>query len=126
MEVLRLLTVVGGTALVSTGTCLMMTNPGQHDYESYATDALTVYLKQEVCSQAPGEFGGFLRSHCKTLVDTGKPHIQKVIANQTIRQNYLLFSIYETELFLPSPVPSYQFETIGVFRHFYTYQADEF
>ncbi|MEM8777657.1 MAG: DUF4359 domain-containing protein [Cyanobacteria bacterium P01_G01_bin.49] len=126
MEALQLMKVVGGIALVGAGTCLMMTNPGKRDYESYATEALIIYLKQEVCTQAPGGLGGFLRSHCKTLVDTGKPHIEEVIAKKTIRQNYLLFSIYETELFLPSPVPSYQFETIGVFQQFYTYQADQF
>ncbi|MEA5534767.1 DUF4359 domain-containing protein [Crocosphaera sp. XPORK-15E] len=126
MEALHLVTVFSGVALGGVGACLILTNPGQSDYESYATEALTTYLKQEVCVQASGNFGGFLSSYCKTFVDTGRPHIQKVIANKTIRQNYVLFSIYETELFLPSPVPNYQFETIGAFQQFYTYQADQF
>lgn len=126
MTPLHFITLVGGITLVGAGTCMVITNPGKPDYESYATEALTTYLKQEVCPQASGELGGFLKSHCKTLVDTGRPHIRQVIANKTIRQNYLLFSIYETELFLPAPVPSYQFETIGILRQFYTYQADKF
>lgn len=126
MNILHLIKVISGISLVGLGTSMVLTNPGQTDYESYAAHTLTVYLKQEVCSQASGGLGGFLASHCKTLVDTGKPHLKQVIAKKTIRQNYLLFSVYETELFLPSPVPNYEFGTIGVFQQFYTYQADKF
>ncbi|MGK7957586.1 MAG: DUF4359 domain-containing protein [Crocosphaera sp.] len=126
MNILYLIKVISAVGLVGLGTGMVLTNPGQTDYETYATDTLTLYLKQEVCSQPSGGFASFLASHCKTLVDTGKPHIKRVIANKTIRQNYLLFSVYETELFLPSPVPNYEFGTIGVFQQFYTYQADKF
>ncbi len=126
MNILHLVKVVGGVSLIGLGTSMVLTNPGQRDYETYATDTLTTYLKQEVCPQKSGGLGGFLASNCKTLVDTGKPHIKTVIAKKTLRQNYLLFSIYETELLLPSPVPNYEFGTIGVFQQFYTYQADEF
>ncbi len=126
MEALQLVSTVGGMALAGIGGLMVITNPGQNDYEHYATDALTEYLKQEVCPQAPEQLGGFLRSYCKTLIDTGRPHIEQVIANKTIRQNYLLFSVYETELSLPSPVPSYEFGTIGAFQQFYTYEAQEF
>ena len=126
MQPLQIAKVIAGVGVIALGTAMVLTNPGQHRYESYATDTLTVYLKQEACSQISGSLGSFLASHCKTLVDTGKPHIQKVISNKTIRQNYLLFSIYETELLLPSPVPNYEFETIGAFQQFYTYPADQF
>ncbi len=126
MNIVHLVKVIGGISVIGLSTSMVLTNPGQRDYESYATDTLTSYLKQEVCSKASGGLASFLASHCKTLVDTGKPHIKRAIANQTIRQNYLLFSVYETEFLLPSPVPNYQFETIGVFQHFYTYQADKF
>ena len=126
MNILHIIKVIGGVSLIGLGTSMVLTNPGQRDYESYATDTLSSYLKQEVCSQTSGGLGGFLASNCKTLVDTGKPHMKRVIANKTIRQNYLLFSVYETEVFLPSPVPNYEFGTIGVFQQFYTYQADKF
>ncbi|ACK67037.1 conserved hypothetical protein [Rippkaea orientalis PCC 8801] len=126
MEAIHILSALGGVTLATIGGLMIITNPGQNDYENYATEALTFYLKDEVCPQAPSELGGFLISYCKTLVDTGRPQIQKVISNKTIRQNYLLFSIYETELSLPSPVPSYQFGTIGALRQFYTYEAQEY
>ncbi|MGK7931279.1 MAG: DUF4359 domain-containing protein [Microcystaceae cyanobacterium] len=121
----KCITMVGGLLLGTFGGMMVATNPGQNDYETYASDALSTYLKQEVCTQVARELGGFLTSYCKTMVDTGQPQIQQIIGNRTIRANYLLFSIYETEISLPSPVPSYQFGTIGVLDNFYTYQAEE-
>lgn len=125
MEVLQLVNTVGGIALAGISVLMVISNPGQNDYEHYATDAITEYLKQEVCPKAP-QLGGFLQSYCKTLIDTGRPQIEKVIAKETIRRNYLLFSIYETELLLPFSVPSYEFSTIGAFQKFYTYEVQEF
>jgi Domain of unknown function (DUF4359) len=126
MEVLQLVNTVGGIALAGISVLMVISNPGQNDYEHYATDAITEYLKEEVCPKAPQQLGGFLQSYCKTLIDTGRPQIEKVIAKETIRRNYLLFSIYETELLLPFSVPSYEFSTIGAFQKFYTYEVQEF
>ena len=116
-----------GLVLISVGGMMVVTNPGQVAYEKYATDQMTTYLKEDVCMQieGKGDFIGVVRSQCKNLVDTGQPQLQKVITQTTKRQNFLLFSIYQTELSLPSPVPSYQFETIGVLQNFYTYQVME-
>lgn len=116
---------VGGVMLVSCGGLLVFTNPNNHAYEKYATEQLTVYLKENVCTKVSQSLGGFLQSHCKTLVDTGRPQIQELIAQQTTRQNYLLFSIYQTKLSLPSPIPTYHFATIGAFQNFYIYEAEE-
>ncbi|WP_267382792.1 DUF4359 domain-containing protein [Cyanobacterium sp. uoEpiScrs1] len=126
MEALQLANAVGGVALAGLGVLMIVTNPGQNDYEHYATDTLTEYLKQEVCLQAPQQLGDFLRSYCKTLVDTGRPQIEQIIAKETIRRNYLLFSVYETQLSLPFPIPSYEFGTIGALQKFYTYEIQEF
>ncbi len=115
----------GGLLLAGSGVLMAIGNPGQIDYEDYATDSLSLYLKQEVCPQAPVEFGGFIQSYCKTLVDSGQPQIQQIIAHTTTQQNYFLFSIYETTLALPDPLPTYEFQTIGVMQQFYTYQAAE-
>ena len=115
----------GGLLLAGSGVLMAIGNPGQIDYEDYATDSLSLYLKQDVCPQAPVEFGGFIQSYCKTLVDSGQPQIQQIIAHTTTQQNYFLFSIYETTLALPDPLPTYEFQTIGVMQQFYTYQAAE-
>jgi hypothetical protein len=112
---------------MSFGIVMMMTNPGQVAYEEYAAGKLTTYLKKDLCMQIRelGDLQGILRTQCKNLVDTGRPQLEQVISLGTKRQNFLLFSIYQTELELPSPVPSYQFDTIAILQNFYTYQAME-
>jgi hypothetical protein len=121
----QILSTVGGVMLAAVGGFMTITNPAPQDYEQYATEELTTYLKDNVCTQAPPDFGEVLRSYCKSMVDTGRPKIEQIIALQTRRQNFLLFSIYQTELSMPSPVPSYQFETLGMLHKFYTYQAEQ-
>ena len=121
----KLMTRVGGVGLLCAGAFLTITNPGQGDYEAYATEALTTYLKNEVCSKAPQELQGLLNSYCKLLVETGRPQFHRLISQQTMRRNFLLFSIYETQLSLPAPIPGYEFETLAILRNFYTYEADE-
>lgn len=115
----------GGAILVTFGGLSVFTNPNNNAYEQYATEQLSVYLKENVCTKVSQPLSGLLQSHCKTLVDTGRPQIQELIAQQTTRQNYLLFSVYKTELSLPSPIPTYQFGTFGAFQNFYTYEAEE-
>lgn len=126
MKILRLLGVCTGVTLSFMGGVMAMSNPGQNDYEWYATDQLAGHLKESVCTQISGELKAVLRSGCKTLVDTGRPQIKQIIAQTTRRQNFLLFSIYQTDLAFSSPIPSYQFETIGVMQKFYTYESDEY
>ncbi len=125
-KILQLLSAVIGISLAGLGGVMAMTNPGQGDYEHYATNQLTGYLKGSVCTQVSGDLEELLRNGCKTLVDTGRPQLRNIIAQTTRRQNYLLFSIYETELSFKSPIPSYQFQTFGAFHKFHTYLADEF
>lgn len=109
----------------SVGGLMILTNPKQNDYEAYATKALADYLKYEVCPQVSFSLGGALTSYCKTMVDTGRPQIRYIIAQTTVRENYLFFSIYETELLLPATFPGYQFGTIGAFQQFYIYEAEQ-
>ncbi|MBD0389868.1 MAG: DUF4359 domain-containing protein, partial [Nostoc sp. C3-bin3] len=51
--------------------------------------------------------------------------IQEIIARTTERQNYIIFSIYRTDLKISSWIPSYKFETVGAFDQFYTYTAEK-
>ena len=104
---------------------MVLTNPEQIDYEHYATEELISYVKENVCTQVSEKLEGLLESYCKTMVETGRPQIEQLIAQQTKRRNFLLFSIYETELSFPSPVPSYEFETFGVLQQFFTYEAEQ-
>ena len=118
-------TAIGGVALAGLGAAMALTNPSQDTYQEYAVEQLTTYLKDEACTQAPKAFEGFLRRQCKVLVDTARPQLQQIISQTTERQNFILFSVYRTDLNIGPFVPAYHFETIGVFHKFYIYQADK-
>ncbi|MFB2975814.1 DUF4359 domain-containing protein [Microseira sp. BLCC-F43] len=112
-----LLAVVGGAMAIA--------NPSQPQYEEYAIAQLTGYLKDNVCTQAPKDFGEVLPSYCTSLVDVGRPQLQKMISENTDQLNFIFFSIYRTELSIGPFLPGYQFETVAVFHKFYTYQAQK-
>lgn len=117
---------VGGIVMAGVGIIFALCNPGQKAYEKYATTTLSQYLKEQVCEDAPQIGGGdFLRNQCYTLVDTSRPQIEQLISRKTQRNNFIVFSIYETDLSLAAPLPSYHFETIGVLQNFYIYEADK-
>lgn len=125
MRMLSVFGAIGGVMVLASGALMAIGNPGKPDYEDYAVETLSIYLKTEICPKAPADFGGFVQSYCKTLVDAGQPQIKQIIAQTTNQQNFLLFSIYQTTLSLPDPFPTYEFQTIGVMKQFYTYQAME-
>ena len=125
MKVLQLMTAVSGIALAGLGGAMAITNPGQKAYEQYATEQLTGYLKEKCTQEVPQELGGVLQRHCKSLVDTGRPQLQRLISHKTERHNFVFFSIYRTKLSIAGLLPGYQFETIGVFQNFYLYDAEE-
>ena|SRR4028118_536477 len=125
MKVLQIIAAITGVSLVGVGTAMALTNPAQDSYEEYAVEKLTFYLKDEACPQVPKIFGDVLERQCKTLVDTGRPEIQKIISRTTQRQNFIFFSIYRTNLAIGPVLPVYHFETVGVFQKFYIYQAEK-
>lgn len=102
-----------------------MSNPNQIAYEQYATEQLTLYLKETACQQTASEVPEVLQSYCKLLVDVGRPHLQQLIAQKTQRHNFIFFSIYYTNLPTPFPLPNYQFETLGILQKFYLYNTEE-
>ena len=115
--------IVGVLLLVGTVT-LAMTNPKQEAFENFAVQR----IREDACKKAP--LG--LASQCPRFVDDNQAEIKKVIARNTDRQDYLVFSFYQTDLsvraivpdlaFLPG-MPTYHFETVGLFGKFYLYEA---
>ncbi|MGK7892925.1 MAG: DUF4359 domain-containing protein [Xenococcus sp. (in: cyanobacteria)] len=106
--------------LILSGSILVITNPGQGNYEEYAAEKLNIYLKQDVCPEITQK----LSNPCRILVDFARPQLNLAITSQTQRKNFILFSIYETNLSIPSALPDYNFETLGILDHFYTYCAE--
>lgn len=113
-----------GIALAGLGVAMVVTNPGQSAYNDYATAQLTDYLKENACNKAPSVLGNFLQAQCAALLDDNQDQIEQFIAESTRRQNYLILSVYQTDLAISEFLPAYHFETVGVFQRFYTYKAE--
>lgn len=125
----QLFTGVIGIALLALAGGMALSNPGQATYEEFAVERLTKVLKEEACQKLV--FG--LEEQCPGWVDDNQAEIKQFVAENTRRQNFIVFSLYTTDLsvrsLLPSvpffaSLPSYHFETIGAFQTFYTYKAN--
>jgi hypothetical protein len=126
MKSLKRITLIGAVALGALGVVMAVTNPSQPAYEEYAAQRLTELLKDEVCTKAPKVFGGnFLQSNCNELLDSSHFGMQKLIAANTQRKNFIFFSIYTTDLSVSPIIPAYHFETVGTLQNFYIYVAQE-
>ena len=126
MKYLNILKSIGIAALAGLGTVMAIANPSQSEYEEYAIAQLTTHLKENVCPQAPKDFNRFLQRQCKTLVDSGRPQLQRLIAENTDQHNFIFFSIYRTDLSISPLLPGYHFATVAVFQKFYTYESESY
>lgn len=130
---MKLLNIIAGTAvagLTLLGVWMATTNPSQGAYEEYATQRLTEYLKENVCDKPKGILDNLpikINSHCDDFLDSANPQVEKIIARTTQRQNFIIFSIYHTDLKLESfsLIPGYKFESVGAFNNFYVYKAQQ-
>jgi hypothetical protein len=125
MKTLTIITLIGATGLASLGVVMAQTNPEQTKYEDYALQRLNKFLTTDVCKGTQGLIESWLNLKCDKLVASANPQIRLVIADTTERENYLLFSVYRTEIKVSSWLPGYKLETVGAFNQFYTYNAGE-
>lgn len=133
MKGLNVLGLLLGAAAIGVGAAMAATNPSQSAYEEYATQQLTLYLSDNVCSKAPSFLGNSLQEQCVALVNDNQAQLKTIISSNTERQNYFLFSVYKTDLsaseflppFLSPSVPSYHVETVGAFQQFRIYKAEQ-
>ena len=125
MKGLQIITTIAGITLAGVGVAMALTNPSQEEYEEFALQQLTVYIKDNVCEKAPENFDNFLKRQCSLLIETGSPQFKQLISETTQRQNFIFFSIYRTDLSVSSFLPSYHFESVGAFDNVYIYQAEK-
>ena len=104
-----------GSGLVLTSSLILfVTNPSSQKYEKFATEQLVIYAKENICSPDSDNLEEAIKSQvCNLMIDTGRSQIPRLIRETTQRRNYVLFSVYETDLFL------YEFEVLGLFNNFY-------
>ncbi|BAZ50563.1 DUF4359 domain-containing protein [Nostoc ellipsosporum NOK] len=125
MKPLTIMAYMIAAGLAVCGVAMAKTNPSQTEYEEYALQRLTQYLKQDVCKKTSKLIENLLHSKCDKLVDSANPQIKEILAATTQKQDFIVFSIYRTDLKVSSWLPSYRFETVGAFNNFYTYTAEQ-
>ena len=110
---------------VGLGAIAFVTNPGEKKYREYASATIKTEFKEKVCVRVAEDLGQWLEGQCHLIISTASPYLAEVINQQTERRNFLLFSIYQADLPLPTPLPDYHLETIGVLGNFFIYQAEK-
>ncbi len=125
MKPLTMLICVGAASIGIIGAILTKTNPKQAEYEQYALDKMTTYLKTDVCNKTPSFLEKLIKVNCEEMLQSAMPNLKELITATTNRQDYLIFSIYRTEIKLDSVIPGYKFETVGALNQFYTFNAEQ-
>jgi len=118
----KLIASASGIAVVGLGAVMALTNPNEEAYSEYAADRLIDYMKENACTKERVP-----QQQCEDLIGSLRSQIQGTIANRSDRQNFILFSIYETDFESPPllPIPSYHFETLGILNSFHVYKGEE-
>ncbi|MEM6401498.1 MAG: DUF4359 domain-containing protein [Cyanobacteria bacterium P01_D01_bin.116] len=125
MKVVSIAACAGVAALVALGVAMTGTNPSRAEYEEYATEKLSEYIKEQGCSKTANILDNLIKSNCTKLVDSGSPQIKQIINASTQKHDYVLFSVYHTEIQIAPFIPSYKFETVGALDNFFTYKAQK-
>ncbi len=115
----QLSTLIGSVGVVAMGTMMAITNPSRNAYNSHVANQASSYLQKNVCSQTQNYFGNWLQQECHDLVAQGKPSIKQLVNLSTQRDNYLFFSVYETEVSVMESLPSYETKKIGFLGQFW-------
>ncbi len=113
-----LLSILGILALCGLGRS---TNPDQTAYETFAVDQIG-NLASDQCDRAPEGLGILLQGACRAAISAYKPQLSPLLATATTRQDYGLFSIYQSNISIPTANFSAKVESIGIFNHFFIYK----
>jgi Domain of unknown function (DUF4359) len=114
-----LLSIVAGCGL---GGAMALTNPDRSAYENYAVDRISDFAKDQ-CDRAPAGLGVLLQAPCRAAIEVYKPQLRPLLAASTSRQNWLLFSIYRSDISIPAANLNARVESIGIFDRFFTYKT---
>ncbi|WP_353929475.1 DUF4359 domain-containing protein [Okeanomitos corallinicola TIOX110] len=125
MKAWTIIASVGVAGFAVLGLAMANTNPEKAEYEEYAVEKLTTYLKSDFCQKTPNFLQNLIQLNCNKLIDSVNPQIREIITATTKRQDYLVFSVYTTDLKIDNLIPGYTFETVGAFDQFYTYKAEK-
>lgn len=107
---------IGGMAVLGIGTMLALTNPGPTAYHRYAAKTVSLFVMRDICQERVHQsemLKSFALEGCQSIAAQGETAILSFIQNNTDHQNFILFSLYTTEL----PVRSLRI--LGIFNRFF-------
>jgi hypothetical protein len=113
------LSVLAGCGLVGIAA---LTNPDRVAYENYAVDRIGEIAKDQ-CDQAPSGLGIVLKGPCRAAIESYKPQLRPLLAATTTHQNWILFSIYKSDISIPAANFNAKVESIGIFNRFFIYKS---
>jgi hypothetical protein len=114
-----LLAIVAGSGL---GGLMALTNPSRAAYESFAVDRIGDLAKDK-CDSAPDGLGVFIQGPCRAAIEAYKPELRPILAAATSRQNWVLFSIYRSNIMVPIVNLQVRVESVGIFDRFFVYKT---
>jgi hypothetical protein len=124
---------IGGAILGLLGGLAWVTNPGPEAQAGFAQGLASRYLQEDLCNQDLPIVGRRFAADCQRLAGSAEvqAELKTLLAENTDRHNFGLFSLYDTDLSLQSLVPGlpkalippYQVRVIGLFGQFVVYQA---
>ena len=114
-----LLMILAGAGL---GGVMALTNPNpsQSAYESFIVDRISELTKDK-CDRAPNELRVFIQGPCRAAIKALEPELQPLLAISTNRENWVLFSIYRSNILVPIVDWQVQVESIEDPDRFYLY-----
>ncbi len=111
-------------SIVLLGVCGLglLTNPDRDAYEAYAVDRIGDLAKDQ-CDRAPAGLGVLIQEPCRAAIAAYKPQLRPLLAATTSRQNWLILSIYRSDISVPAINFNGRVESIGMFNNFFTYKT---
>ena len=92
---------------------MAVSNPSKERYIEYATEQFSETGKTSICT---GDLPVAAQQSCKFLISQGKGVIKTLVENSTKQQNFVVFSLYATEM------PNRKITTIAAFGNFFMFK----
>ena len=92
---------------------MAVSNPSKERYIEYATEQFSETGKTSICT---GDLPVAAQQSCKFLISQGKGVIKTLVENSTMQQNFVVFSLYATEM------PNRKITTIAAFGNFFMFK----
>ncbi len=126
---------LGAITLAIIASAMAITNPNREEYVNYASAHLIDEVKNSLCQSPEVQtdsdtlreiaqdvalgISGFCKGAVTAGGIVGLNPVKNIIDSRTTRQNWLIVSIYTTN------VPGKTFKTVGVFDNFFTHEMSQ-